>query len=52
MFSIIRVAVFMVSVHGNKTFSDKRIDLENITLSEGTQTQKEMHGKFSLISAY
>ena len=33
-------------------FSEKWIELENITLSEVTQTQKDMHGMYSLISGY
>jgi hypothetical protein len=28
------------------------MELENIILSEGTQTQKDMHGMYSLISEY
>ena len=34
------------------SFEGKWIELENITLSEGTQAQKDMHGMFSLISGY
>jgi hypothetical protein len=34
------------------TFSGKWMELENIILSEVTQTQKDMHGMYSLISAY
>jgi hypothetical protein len=34
------------------SFSGKWIELENITLSEVTQTQKNMHGIYSLISGY
>jgi len=30
----------------------KKIEKENIILSEITQTQKDMHGMFSLISGY
>jgi hypothetical protein len=34
------------------TFSGKWIELENIILSELTQTQKDMHGMYSLINGY
>ena len=34
---------------GITSFSSKRMELENI-LSEVTQTQKDMHGMYSLIS--
>jgi hypothetical protein len=34
------------------SFVDKLIELENIILSEATQTQKDMHGMYSLISRY
>jgi hypothetical protein len=30
----------------------KRMELENIILSEVTQTQKDIHGIYSLISGY
>jgi hypothetical protein len=33
-------------------FSDKQMVLENIILSEVTQTQKHMHGMYSLTSVY
>ena len=33
-------------------FSGKMMELENIILSELTQTQKNTHGMYSLISAY
>jgi hypothetical protein len=33
-------------------FAGKWIELENIILSKVTQTQKDMHGKYSLISGY
>jgi hypothetical protein len=32
------------------SFAGKEIELENIILSEVTQTQKDMHGMYSLIS--
>jgi hypothetical protein len=32
------------------TFAGKWIELENIILSDVTQTQKDMHGMYSLIS--
>jgi hypothetical protein len=32
------------------TFSDKWMEIENITLSEVTQTQKNMHGLYSMIT--
>ena len=32
------------------SFAGKLMELENIILSEVTQTQKEMHGMYSLIS--
>jgi hypothetical protein len=34
------------------TFADQWIELENIILSEETQTQKDMHGMYSLIRGY
>ena len=34
------------------TFVGKWIELENIILSEITQTQKDVHGMYSLISGY
>ena len=33
-------------------FVGKWMELENIILSEVTQTQKDMHGMYSLISGY
>jgi hypothetical protein len=33
-------------------FAGKWMDLENIILGDITQTQKDMHGKYSLISGY
>jgi hypothetical protein len=35
-----------------KNFTGKWMELENIILSEITQTQKDMHGVDSLISGY
>ena len=37
---------------GTLSFAGKWIELENIILSEVTQTQKDMHGTYSLISGY
>jgi hypothetical protein len=34
------------------SFAGKWIELENIIVSEVTQTQKDMHGIYSLISGY
>jgi hypothetical protein len=34
------------------TFSGKWMELENIILSEETQSQKDMHGMYSLIRGY
>ena len=34
------------------SFAGKWMELENIILSEVTQTQKDMHGLYSLISEY
>ena len=34
------------------SFAGKWMELENINLSEVTQTQKYMHGVYSLISGY
>ena len=34
------------------SFTDKWMKLENIILSEVTQTQKDLHGMYSLISGY
>jgi hypothetical protein len=33
-------------------FAGKWLELENIILSEATQTQKDMNGMYSLISEY
>jgi hypothetical protein len=33
-------------------FADQWMELENIILSKVTQTQKDMHGIYSLISEY
>ena len=33
-------------------FAGKRMELENTTLSEVTQSQKDMHGMYSLISGH
>jgi hypothetical protein len=33
-------------------FAGKWMELENVILSELTQTQKDMHGRYSLISGY
>jgi hypothetical protein len=33
-------------------YEDKWTELENIILSEVTQTQKDMHGMYSLMSGY
>ena len=33
-------------------FAAKWMELENIILSEATQTQKDMHGMYSLVSGY
>ena len=35
-----------------KNFVGKLMELENTILSEVTQTQKDMHGMYSLISGY
>jgi hypothetical protein len=37
---------------GILTFVGKWMELENIILSKVTQTQKDMHGMYSLISGY
>jgi hypothetical protein len=34
------------------SFAGKWMELENITLCEVTQTQKDIHGMYSLISGY
>ena len=34
------------------SFAGKWLELENIMLSEVTQTQKDLHGMYSLISEY
>jgi hypothetical protein len=34
------------------SFAGKWMELENIILSEVSQTQKDMHGRYSLISGY
>jgi hypothetical protein len=34
------------------SFATKWMELDNIILSEVTQTQKDMHGMYSLISGY
>jgi hypothetical protein len=35
-----------------QSFAGKWMELENIILSDITQTQKDMHGMYSLISGY
>ena len=32
------------------SFACKRMELENVILNKGTQTQKDMHGIYSLIT--
>jgi hypothetical protein len=34
------------------SFAGKWMEIENVILSEVTQTQKDMHGMYSLISGY
>jgi len=41
-----------IEKEGILSFAGKWMELENIILSEVTQTQKDMHGMFSLISGY
>ena len=41
-----------VQSNGIKKFACKWIELEKIILSEATQTQKDTHGMYSLISSY
>jgi hypothetical protein len=41
-----------VKNEGILSFTGKWIELENIILSEVTQTQKDIHGMYSLISGY
>ena len=36
----------------NMSFAGKWMELENIIMSEVTQTQKNMHGRHSLVSEY
>ena len=36
----------------NLSFAGKWMELENIILSKVTQTQKDMHGMYSLIRGY
>ena len=42
----------LLRMRENLSFASKWIELENIILSEVTQTQKDMHGMFSLINGY
>ena len=47
--------ILLYSAFKNKdimSFAGKWMELENIILSEITQTQKDMHGMYSLISGY
>ena len=41
-----------IKYEGILTFAGKLMELENIILCEVTQTQKDMHGMYSLISSY
>jgi hypothetical protein len=34
------------------SFADKLMELENIILSEVTETQKDIHGMYSIINGY
>ena len=34
------------------SFACKCMELENVILNKGTQTQKDMHGMYSLITGY
>ena len=42
----------VIKNEGILSFAGKWIELENIILSELTQTQKDIHGVYSLISGY
>jgi hypothetical protein len=42
--------IFSYESKGIMDFAGKWMDLENIILSEVTQSQKDMHGIYSLIS--
>ena len=44
--------IFSYESKGIMDFAGKWMDLENIILSEVTQSQKDMHGMYSLISGY
>jgi hypothetical protein len=41
-----------IKKEGIMNFGDKWMELENIILSEVTQTQNDMHGIYSQISGY
>jgi hypothetical protein len=41
-----------IKTEGILSFAGKWMELENIILSEVTQTQKDMHGMYSFISGY
>jgi hypothetical protein len=41
-----------IKKEGILSFAGKWMELENVILSELTQTQKDMHGMYSLISGY
>ena len=41
-----------IKYEGILSFASKWMELEKIILSEVTQTQKDMHGMYSLISGY
>jgi hypothetical protein len=42
----------VIKNEGILSFTGKWMELKNITLSEVTQTQKDVHGMYSIISGY
>jgi hypothetical protein len=46
------VKYYSVIINSDMNFAGKWMELENIIQSEETQTQKDMHGMYSLISGY
>jgi hypothetical protein len=53
MWSIYTMEYYTATKNGDiMRFAGKWMELENITLSEVSQTQKDMHSMYSLISGY
>ena len=52
VFNLHNTILFSYFKKGIMNFAGKWMDLENIFLSEVTQTQKDMHGMYTLIRGY